>query len=123
MLRLVAWASRRMNSEIAVRDEPDEGEGEHRPGRDVRRLRQALPGLHEHERRDEQEQHRVDNGREDLEAQVPERPAACRGPLREPDRQERERDAGGVREHVARVGEEREAVGDRRTDEPRRRAS
>ena len=48
---------------------------------------------------------------QDLRAPEPEREAAVGGPAREPRREQRERDRAGVGEHVGRVGEQCERVG------------
>jgi len=50
--------------------------------------------------------------REDLDAPEAERPAPARGARGDRGRNERERKRGCVREHVPRVGEQRERAGD-----------
>ena len=66
----------------------------------------------EHDHTRERDQRRaVQLGRQDLGAPEAEREAAARGPPREPRREQRERDRAGVGEHVRRVREQRERVG------------
>jgi hypothetical protein len=67
-------------------------------------------------RTDEQQRDPVHLGREDLDAAVPERPAPGRRSRRDGYSEEREPERGGVRQHVAGVGEE----GERPRDDARR---
>ena len=68
-------------------------------------------------RGDAEQEHRVDDGGEDLEPQVAEGAADARGTGGEPDRQQGEADPADVGEHVPRVGQEGKAVRECRGDE------
>jgi len=100
-----------------VGHEADDREREHRARRDLRWLGQPPPRLVQDEGRDPEQQERVGHRGQDLEAQVAEGAAARGGPLREPDGNERERDAHDIGQDVAGVREQGEAVGDDRPDD------
>ena len=108
-----------------VARQTDRGHGEDDATRHLRGLRETPDALHEHDARDEEEQTRVQHGREDLEAQHPERPPLARRARREPYGHDRDRERDDVNKDVERLGEERQAARergrDRFDDEDRRR--
>ena len=102
MFRLSRCASRSRNSETAVRGEADERDASISPdaisgGSDSRWTR-----LEQDERRDAEQEDRVDDGREDLEPQVAERPLLRRRPLAKRIASEGQADPGDVGEACGR---------------------
>ena len=71
---------------------------------------EAPDGLDEHENAMSEQEDRVHDRGEDLEAQVAIRALTVGGPTGEPDREQGESDARDVGEHVSSVGEEGQAV-------------
>jgi len=108
--RLSRWPARRSRDRDAVRDEPADGDDDHRPRCDGRRLEQPPPGLEQDISRDREQDQCVDDRGEDLEPIEAEAPAARRRTRGEPDRRQREAGPHDVGEHVPGVGQEREAV-------------
>ena len=90
--------------------EADAREGEHATPRDRRRVLEAPPRLGDDERDHQPEDDPVHQRRQDLGAIVAEGLALARGPAADPEREQRQRERGDVREHVRRVGDEGEAV-------------
>ena len=66
---------------------------------------------------DDQQRQPVDLRGQDLDAPVPERPAAARGTGRQGGRENGETERRDVGQHVAGVGEERERIGDETEDD------
>ena len=89
---------------------------EHRPAVDLRFVTQPFDGLDEDEDRDTEQQHRVDEGGQDLEAVEPERVLARRRAHRpgvtvgQLDRRQRHAETDDVGQHVPGVGEQGEGV-------------
>ena len=96
---------------------PTSGGDEHERGADLGRVVPALHGLDDHPDGERAEQQGVGQGREDLGALEAEGRRLVRRPGRQPGRDEGDRDAGGVGEHVPGVGEERERPGDEAADD------
>ena len=92
-----------------VSRQADQGDGEHPAAQDIRRVREPAVRLHEDPDRQADEHEPVHEGRENLCPLVAEAPLRRARPAREPDRDQREAERHVVREHVHRVGEEREA--------------
>ena len=93
-----------------VHDEAEHGDRQHEAAQDLRRLLEALVGLREDPDRDRYQRDTVEEGGQDLGSLVAEAPVRGRGLLRQPHGEERDPQREGVREHVPRVCEEREAV-------------
>ena len=74
-------------------------------------MREALPGLHEDVPGDPEEHEAVGHGGQDLDPVVAVRPFRAGGPLGELHGGQGEDEPGHVGEHVARVGQERQASG------------
>ncbi|MDT4814617.1 hypothetical protein FQZ97_476250 [compost metagenome] len=87
-----------------------DGHEQHHGRLDLGRLRDAPVRLVEHVDRHEEQQHRVDHGRQDLEAVVAEGAALVRRPLAQPDGGQRDGQRHGVGGHVGRVGQQRQAA-------------
>ena len=78
MFRLLAWTSWSSHSEMPLISEPDERDREHQTRRDLGRVRQPSPRLVQDERGDREEEDGIRDSRQDLEAEVAERPLAAR---------------------------------------------
>ncbi len=99
-------------------DPDSEGaEDEHPAAEHVRRVAEALERLVEDPDRECDERDPVRERCQDLRALVPVRPLRRRGTIREPDREERERERDVVGEHVHRVREQREAAREHAADD------
>ena len=104
-----------------AREDPRRGNVDHRAGdadhehpaaRDLGRVVEPPERGDDDPDRDGDERGAVDERGEDLGAAGAEAPPRRRRPGRQPGRQEREAEGGGVREHVRSVGEHGERVGD-----------
>ena len=97
--------SRERGGRAEVDGDSDESRGEHEAAPHLRRVDEAAHGGVDDPHADERERDSVGLGGEHLEPREPERPPATRGTAGERGGQERQRERGGIREHVARVGE------------------
>ena len=97
-----------MQAKLTTR--PSDGDGEHRQGLHVGGLREAQVGLVENVDRHEEQQHGVEGCGENLEACVAERAFRVGRPLAQLHGGQRDRQPGGVREHVGGVGDQRQAL-------------
>ncbi len=99
-----------------VDGDADQRDREDQPRPHGRRLEQPADALVGDERREDQEGHAIGLGREDLDSleAVGHRP--LRRPQGQPGRDEREADRRGVGQHVGRVGEQRQRMGDQADD-------
>ncbi len=95
----------------------DERDEQHRLAADVRRRDEPPAGLEHDQQREHQQRDPVRLRREDLDAPEAVGHDALGGPCREPDRDDREADRGGVGQHVRGVGEQRERPGDEADDD------
>src|SRR5207237_701215 len=76
----------------AVTDEADRGHDEDDVALHMRGLAEPAQSLDKHHRRDHEEKHRIEHGRQDLQAQAPERPAIGERTGPEPHRHKRVRE-------------------------------
>ena len=93
------------------------GDGHHRPAEHLGRRQHALVGLDQDHEGHGQEQQRVDDGGQDLDAVVAERLLGRGRPGGNPDGEQRQADARHVGEHVAGVGGEGQAARPHRTQD------
>ena len=89
-----------------------DGHQEHGETGHLWRIHQPLDRLHRDQHRKPHQRGSVQLCREDLRAPEPEREITAGGAPREPGGEQRQGDRSRVREHVGRVGEEGERVGE-----------
>ena len=100
-----------------IHREADRTDYEHPTACHLRRVREAPRSLHEDPDRDDDEQDAVRERGEDLRPPVAEASLGRRRPPGEPGREQRERERGGVGEHVAGVCEHGQRVGEQPHDD------
>ena len=94
-----------------VHHDADQRDDQDRGALDLGRVDHAAHALDDDEQPEDQQRRAVELGREDLGALEAEGEGAARGAAGEVDRDQRQRDRGGVGEHVRRVGEQRQRRG------------
>ena len=117
MLRLSPVGLRERPRRDEIDRHADERDDQHRLAADVRRGDQPAAGLEHDQQGEHQQRDAVRLRREDLDAPEAVRHDALGGSRREPDRNDREADRGGVGQHVRRVGEQRERSDDEADDD------
>ncbi len=113
-----------------VHHDPDQSHDQDQPALHIRRVDQPADALEDDQRPEQQQRDPVDLGGEDLGPSHPVGEAAGRRPLGQPQRGQRQPDRNGVREHVARVGDQRQGgahdprheLGHHEADDQRERA-
>ena len=100
-----------------VHREPPGGDREHARARHHRRVVQPPPCLRQHERDDAAQDHPVHERGQDLGPIVAVRLLRARGTAADPEGEPREPERADVGEHVHRVGQQREAVGEPSADQ------
>ena len=111
MLRLCAWAWRSSHSETPLMSETDEATASISPEATSGGDGQPAPRLVQDEGGHREQERRIGDGRQDLQAQVAERRLVAGRPRADPDRQQGETEPDDIGQDVAGVGEQRQAVG------------
>ena len=113
------WLPARCSTPAAARftDKADHADHQHPAADDGRWVGEAARSLHEDPDRDDDEQDAVRERREDLRPPVAEAPLRRRRPPGEPGGKQGERQRGGVGEHVPRVGQDGQRVGEQPDDD------
>ncbi len=100
-----------------IHDQAGPGHDQHGRPRHLDRRNQAAQRFEEYPADDDQQAQTIHEGRENLEALVTERPPRVRRAPADVESNGRERERHRVRQHVARVGQQRERAGENAADD------